>query len=163
MSAAARRRSITYRIPQSAARQGMSLSGIGPGMMGAGRLGWFDDELVPITDDSSWSWDLFGEASGGLPPVASGLPATQPAGNWWDTLAQSAQKLLPSILTYQQAKDLNDINLERARKGQPPLSPAQYAPQVNVGVAPQTQQMITYALLGLGALGIWFMMSGTRR
>lgn len=163
MSSAARRRSITYRIPQSAARQGMSLSGIGPGMMGRNRLGFFDDELIPVTDDQSWGWDLFGAAQGSLPPSPSNLPATQPSGNWWEALATSAQKLLPSILTYQQAKDLNDINLERARQGKAPLSPSQYAPQVNVGMAPGTQNLVTYALLGLGVLGVVFVLSSTRR
>jgi hypothetical protein len=59
-----------------------------------------------------------------------------------------------------QAK-LLEINLERARRGQPPLDLASYSPHaVSVGVAPQTQQalgigaaVVVAALLGAVALG----------
>jgi hypothetical protein len=53
---------------------------------------------------------------------------------------------------------LLDINLERARLGLPPIDTAAYSPSVNVGVTPQTQQLLTYALIGVLALGAFALM-----
>jgi len=45
------------------------------------------------------------------------------------------------------------INVDRARKGQPPIDAAQYSgAYVNVGLNPETQRLVTYAGIGLLAL-----------
>lgn len=56
------------------------------------------------------------------------------------------------VLTLAQMKQLQDINLQRAQKGLTPLSAAQYAPTLNVGVASETQRMVLLMALGLGAV-----------
>jgi hypothetical protein len=43
-------------------------------------------------------------------------------------------------------RQLTQINIDRAKKGQPPLAAGQYAPMVQVGVAPQTMK-----IAGIGA------------
>jgi hypothetical protein len=45
------------------------------------------------------------------------------------------------------------LNLERARQGLPPVDPTQYSGLgVQVGLAPQTQNLILIGLIGLGAV-----------
>ena len=66
-----------------------------------------------------------------------------------------------NILTGLNAEALYAMNLQRAAEGKPPLSAAQYSPQVNVGVAPATRNtVLVVAALGLGAV---FLLSRKKR
>ncbi len=47
---------------------------------------------------------------------------------------------------------LQQINIKRAQAGLPALNAAAYAPGVNVGLTPQTQQLVMYGGLALLAL-----------
>ena len=49
---------------------------------------------------------------------------------WLDTL----QRVLPTIVTSYQQKQLLDVQIDRAKQGLPPLDVSQYAPGVRVGV-----------------------------
>ena len=64
-------------------------------------------------------------------------------------------------------KEIRDINLQRVSQGLPPLSTTQMqqlSPQVNVGVAPGTQNTIVYIALGLGAVLLLMpLLSGGRK
>lgn len=65
---------------------------------------------------------------------------------WW----QTATRILSALSLSQQQRELMRINIERARQGQPPLDISQYAGVgVQVGVSPQTQQLLTYGGLAL--------------
>lgn len=65
---------------------------------------------------------------------------------WW----QTATRILSALSMSQQQRELMKINIERAKQGLPPLDIAQYAGVgVQVGVSPQTQQLITYGGLAL--------------
>ena len=67
---------------------------------------------------------------------------------WWETWSRIASAVVMS----KQQSDLMKINVERARKGLPPLDMAAYSSVgVNVGVSQGTQQWLTYA--GLAVLG----------
>ncbi len=65
-----------------------------------------------------------------------------------------------AYLTYEQMqaqKKVMDLQLERARSGQPPLdiNMEQYGlvgPSVSVGLSPQTKQLLTYGAVGLAAV-----------
>lgn len=71
----------------------------------------------------------------------------------------SLLKDLASIYGSVRAQEkLLDINLERAMLGLPPIDTASYSPSVNVGVTPQTQQLLTFALIGVLALGAFALM-----
>lgn len=65
---------------------------------------------------------------------------------WW----QTATRILSALSLSQQQRELMRINIERARRGEPPLDISQYAGVgVQVGVSPQTQQLLTYGGLAL--------------
>lgn len=65
---------------------------------------------------------------------------------WW----QTATRILSALSMSQQQRELMKINIERAKQGLPPLDIAQYTGVgVQVGVSPQTQQLITYGGLAL--------------
>ena len=42
--------------------------------------------------------------------------------------------------------------LERARQGLPPLQPSEYAPAINVGLSPQTRNLLIYGGIALVAV-----------
>lgn len=68
------------------------------------------------------------------------------AGASWFELAKQG---LSALQTYQ----LNQINVERAKLGYPPIDVSQYTGVgVRVGFAPQTQQLLIYG--GLALLGV---------
>ncbi len=84
------------------------------------------------------------------------------SGNWsWLTdLINAAPDAIPKILTGLNAYEISQINLERARRNQPPINPAVYGPQVNVGLSAQTTQMLMWGAAGLAVL---FFVSRARR
>jgi hypothetical protein len=94
--------------------------------------------------------------------VAVPDPATAQGGDsWFTTIANAAKSIVPAVVAAKSQTDINAINLERARRGQAPLSAAymaQMAPQVRMGLAPDTQNMLIYggialaAVIGLGML-----------
>ena len=45
-----------------------------------------------------------------------------------------------------------NAQLERARQGLPPLQPSEYAPAINVGLSPQTRNLLIYGGLALVAV-----------
>lgn len=53
-----------------------------------------------------------------------------------------------SILAAKQASDLNEINMERLRRGLAPISAADMAPRVNVGLPPETEGLLKILLIG---------------
>lgn len=86
-----------------------------------------------------------------------------------DQIVDFGKKLIPVALSYEQQKQLNDLNIARASKGLPPLNTSQYsaqsAPQVRVGVTPDTQKMLIYggAALALAWAGSQFFASRRAR
>lgn len=100
---------------------------------------------------------------------SSAATATQPAATMKlvDMLSQAANVFLSA----KQQKDLQKLNLERARQGLPPLDTAAYAEasapvmKVQGGVDAGTRKIIWSVGLGtLGLLGLGlFIMSGKRR
>lgn len=60
---------------------------------------------------------------------------------------------LTQIQTIYNSQKLAEINFQRAAAGLPPLSASQYAPTVNLGIgmSPDTQKMLLYGAIGLGA------------
>ncbi len=64
--------------------------------------------------------------------------------------------LINKGLTIYQTQQLNQINVERARMGLPPIDTSQYTGVgVRVGIAPQTQQLLIYGGLALLAVMVF--------
>lgn len=81
-------------------------------------------------------------------------PSQSTATSWVDLLGKG----LTALQTYQ----LNQINVERAKLGLPPIDTSQYTGVgVRVGLAPQTQQLLIYG--GLALLGVLVFQSLMKR
>jgi len=82
-----------------------------------------------------------------------------------DQLVSFGQKLIPAALSFEQQRNLNELNLERARKGLPPLNTSQYmaqsAPQFRAGLTPDTQNMLMMG--GAAILGVWLLSAIIKR
>ncbi len=79
---------------------------------------------------------------------------TAPAGSGfnWNNLLTSVKDIYLAKEQADLQRDLYEINVARAQQGLQPISASQVAPQVNVGVAPDTQR--TMMVVGLGAAAI---------
>lgn len=85
---------------------------------------------------------------------------------WYDKILSTLEQAVPIYVQADAQKDIMDAQLERAKKGLPPLETSQMAPQVNVGMDPEIQDSITgtantiqqVALWGGLALGAYFIM-----
>lgn len=76
-----------------------------------------------------------------------------PGESWIDTLA----RILPAILATVQQKQLLDVQIQRARLGQPPLDVSQYTSGVSVGLSQDTKQLLMY---GGAALLVVYLLKG---
>lgn len=87
-----------------------------------------------------------------IPDATAVDPSTPPAGmsasDWVSLFVDAAPKVAAGISAIQ----LSQINIKRAQQGLAPLNPAIYAPQVGVGLNPQTQKLVMFGLLGVGAV-----------
>jgi hypothetical protein len=86
----------------------------------------------------------------GAPGITQKIKDAQnPGESWADAAIRIATGLSLGIQQFQ----FMQINVDRARKGQPPIDAAQYSgAYVNVGLNPETQRLVTYAGIGLLAL-----------
>ncbi len=102
---------------------------------------------------------------GDTAPSTSTTPAATTG--WLDTLTGMLKQAVPVYLSTYQQKQLIDINIERAKQGLPPVDQSSIAPQVNVSLPPEQMNQITsagkYALIGVGVLGVAFLLSKRKR
>jgi len=84
------------------------------------------------------------------PGVSTAVAQAQKPGEaWTDALV----RILPNLTMGVQQLQLMQINVDRARKGLPPVDAQAYSgAYVNVGLDPNTQRLVTYAGLGILAL-----------
>lgn len=93
---------------------------------------------------------LFASDVGATQPVYETAPAG--SGFNWNNLLTSVKDIYLAKEQADLQRDLYQINVQRAQQGLAPISASQVAPQVNVGVAPDTQR--TVMIVGLGAAAI---------
>lgn len=105
-----------------------------------------DQGIVP-EGMSKAQWEaLYSFAPNGSNIIAQNQTPGEP---WYET----AQKILTGLVMTQQQRQLMELNIERARQGLPPIDINAYSGVgVNVGLSRGTQQLVTYALIGLGAI-----------
>lgn len=92
-------------------------------------------------------------------PTDARLATADQASTVWEELAGSAIKGWTGIQQAKISTELNQLNLERARMGLPPIDTAAYQQGVAVSLSPadrQLAQTAIYGLLGLGALWLIF-------
>lgn len=107
--------------------------------------------------------DLVSEPPAELVAYQPTAPTAGATPSFLDQMVSMTQKLIPAALSFKQQNDLNQLNLERARKGLPPLNTSQFmaqsAPQVRVGMTQDTQKMVMIGLAGVAVLAAFFIFS----
>lgn len=88
---------------------------------------------------------FFGDTSNSNTNDAGAPAATAAPTPWYDQLIHLAQ----GALTIDQQQKLNQLNMQRAAQGLPPIDSAQYASGVQVGLSNSTQNTL---LIGAGIL-----------
>lgn len=78
----------------------------------------------------------------------------------FDKFLSTLKEMVPAYANYQLTRDLYSLNMERAKQGLPPIDAAAVSPQVNVGLAPQTQQLLVVG--GLGLLAVLLLTRGKK-
>lgn len=110
----------------------------------------FEDAIDAGTVPAGMTREQWSAIETSLPNAPAIIAQNQtPGETWW----QTGQKVLTGLIMTEQQRELMRLNIERARQGLPPIDIAQYTGVgVNVGLAQGTQQLVTYALIGLGAI-----------
>lgn len=114
-------------------------------IMPDGTMVSMDDPTKVIQSDLTPTWTVALESI--APTISQKIASQQQADEpWWETWSRIAS----SIVMAKQQRDLMQINVERAKKGLPPLDMAAYTGVgVQVGLSSQTQQLVTYGGLAL--------------
>lgn len=75
---------------------------------------------------------------------------------WWEKGTEIISALIPVYVASEQQKALNELNLERAKLGQPPLDASQASTiSTQVGLSPQTLNTLMVVGVGLAvAIGV---------
>lgn len=122
----------------------------------AGRrgLGQGDDWFTPDFDVGYSDVPMNGGDFGSVYPNQE-IPA--PDSGFFGKLVTGITDISKAVMAYKTQDDINDINLERVRRGQAPISAAYLRamqPQmgVNVGLSPQVKNLLIFGGLGLGAV-----------
>lgn len=114
-------------------------------IMPDGTMVSIDDPTKVIQSDLTPTWTVALESV--APTVTQKIVSQQQENEpWWETWSRIAS----SVVMAKQQRDLMQINVDRAKRGEPPLDIAQYSGVgVNVGLSAQTQQLVTYGGLAL--------------
>lgn len=90
----------------------------------------------------------------------------------WDrfitSISSSVEKLAPAyaaVKSAQASEKLTNVNIQRSAQGLPPLSAESMVPaaQVQVGLQSQTQKMIVWGAVGLGAVVLLSVLASKKR
>jgi len=111
---------------------------------------WVDATSTPDLSTFSMPATFKVALDDAAPGVSTAVAQAQKPGEaWTDTLV----RILPNLTMGVQQLQLMQINVDRARKGLPPVDARAYSgAYVNVGLDPNTQRLVTYAGIGLLAL-----------
>jgi hypothetical protein len=112
--------------------------------------------LGDVFTDINTAW-----ATAADPTAAAAIVDT--SSNWWDRLVTAIPSTITSVAQGYFQWQAMQTNLQRAKAGLPPINTAAYAPGVNVGLTPQTSNLLMYGALGIGALILVTSLSKSRR
>lgn len=96
------------------------------------------------------------EDRGFIPAIDQAAPGLVEAANriavegesWIDAISRAMTTV--AMADYQ--RRIINAQLERARQGLPPLQPSEYAPAINVGLSPQTRNLLIYGGIALAVV-----------
>jgi len=126
---------------------------------GSGQGEWVDAVSTPDQSTTDIPKMFRVALETGLPGFAELVDQGKNVGETW---TNAAIRLATSIAMGVQQFQFMQLNVERARKGQPPIDAKAYSgAYVNVGLDPATQKLVTYA--GLGILALFVLNMATRR
>lgn len=100
-------------------------------------------------------WALVKSRIGAPPAAGLGALSADETGatsseSWWQKLTGTVTNLLQTKLAYDTQKDLLQVQLDRAKEGQPPLDTTAYQPTVNVTADPAAiRTAVQYAGSGI--------------
>jgi hypothetical protein len=124
-------------------------------------LGWTDD-AGDYFDDGAMPQAIVYDNPAPLSYPMTDFSIVSPelqAPSFWETYGKDiitgVKETGMALLTLQQQKELNEANLQRAQRGLTPLSPQQFAPQVNVGMSADTKKLLIYG--GIAAAALYFL------
>ncbi len=138
--------------------------------VGLAGLGNFFDTISNFFTPTTFDMTA-GAVAGSAPAVDMSVPIdTSSGGNWWDRLLNAIPSTVSTIgnalpalgQAYFQTQAMK-INLDRAKQGLPPINTAAYAPGINVGVTPQTRNMLMYGAIGLAAVFVIMQLTKGKR
>lgn len=96
-----------------------------------------------------------------IPVGGSEYPSVGQEPTILDQLLRTGQSAVEMWLTYDARKDMQDMNIERARRGLPPVDASAYmrmtAPQVQFGMSSDTKNLVMYG--GIGVLAVMVLSS----
>lgn len=126
-------------------------------IMPDGTMVSIDDPSRVIASDLTPTWTVALESI--APTITQKIASQQQADEpWWETWSRIAS----SVVMANQQRQLMQINVDRAKRGEPPLDIAQYTGVgVQVGVSQNTQQFLAYA--GIAVLGFLLINTLARR
>lgn len=113
-----------------------------------------DDIQYPITAPA------YGTAStedrGYVPSIETAAPGITEVANRiaveGESIISAISRAMSMVAMTEYQRQIIKAQLERASKGLPPLQPSEYAPAVNVGLSPQTRNLLMYGGIALVAV-----------
>src|SRR5262245_38283349 len=114
------------------------------------------DFPAPVTQPG-WNY----EGAYDTPMTVAIGPTEAPAGDYSPDYASAIPQVISAVAQWDLERKAYELNLVRAQQGLPPIDASQLAPGVNVGLTPQAQQMAQVAMIGAGALVVFYLL--TRR
>lgn len=108
--------------------------------------------LAGLTQEE-WDWVMNGTVQS---PSGASISVSDT-----NSLLSTIKEIFQIYGTYEMQRALNDINIERAKQGMPPISAADAGVGVGIGLDPQSRQMIYFIGAGI-ALALYFGLRGSR-
>lgn len=135
-------------------------------MNGLGQDTTIPSYISSDTQPSGSIWDIFSFSTPDQPAQdQTAATADQPV-SILDKVTGTVTNLFTAYNQYQNAKMLNDLNAQRAAKGLPPLSSAQYnaslpaSAAVQVNIDPAVKNALMIGGIGLGAFLLFKLVKG---
>ena len=126
---------------------------------GSGQGEWVDAVSTPDQSTTEIPQNFRVVFNTELPGFAELVDQGKNVGETW---TNAAIRLATSIAMGAQQFKFMQLNVERARKGQPPIDAQEYSgAYVNVGLSAGTQQLVTYA--GLALIGLVLLNMATKK
>lgn len=120
---------------------------------------FFPAVSTPVIQASSWPAPIKNVLDTAVPNFTTMANQAQKPG---ESIFDTALRILPNIAATKGQIDLINVNIERAKKGLPPIDLSAYSGLgVNVGLSAGTQQLVTYA--GLALVGLVLLNMATRK